>query len=148
MEGIAELQQAWQNLQPFIEAIIPLLKVIATVVGGAIVGAISLLFRVASWVFNQIASFINWVAGLLGGLGETIQWVAGLLGGLIDKVRDFIGIKGAVGDINQSATNRLFDEGRAGNNYTQSQYNNFNLSAASQLQPAMAGTNTWFEDNQ
>jgi TP901 family phage tail tape measure protein len=143
-EGIAQLQSAWENLQPFIAAITPLLQVIATVIGGAIVGAVSLLWRIFTAAFNAIAGLINWVAGLLGGLGETIQWIAGGLAGLIDKAAQLIGMKGAIGEMNSSVTNRLFDEGRAGANYTQSQYNNFNLSASNQLQPAMAGANTWF----
>jgi len=143
-EGIAQLQSAWENLQPFIAAITPLLQAIATVIGGAIVGAVSLLWRIFTAAFNAIAGLINWVAGLLGGLGETIQWIAGGLAGLIDKAAQLIGMKGAIGEMNSSVTNRLFDEGRAGGNYTQSQYNNFNLSASNQLQPAMAGANTWF----
>jgi hypothetical protein len=45
MEGIEQLKQAWESLQPFITAIMPLLQAIATVVGGAIVGALSLLLE-------------------------------------------------------------------------------------------------------
>jgi Ca2+/Na+ antiporter len=82
-EGLELFRQAWENLQPFITAIMPLLKAIATIVGVVIVGNIWVLFRVASVVFNAIARLINWIAGLLGGLGETIQWLAGGLAGLI-----------------------------------------------------------------
>lgn len=107
MEGVEELKGAWENLQPFIQVIIPLLKAIATVVGGAIVGALSLLFRVAAWVFKQIASFINWVADLLGGLGETIQWLADGLSGLLDKAAQFIGVKGQIDGANSSITQKM-----------------------------------------
>lgn len=119
MEGIEQLQQAWQNLQPFIAAITPLLKAIATVVGGAIVGALSLLFRVASWVFMQIASFINWVAGLLGDLGNTIQWLADGLAGLLDKAAQFIGMKGQIDGVNSSITQKWADRAMGGNTNTQ-----------------------------
>jgi len=119
MEGIEQLQQAWQNLQPFIAAITPLLQAIATVVGGAIVGALSLLFRVASWVFMQIASFINWVAGLLGDLGNTIQWLADGLAGLLDKAAQFIGMKGQIDGVNSSITQKWADRAMGGNTNTQ-----------------------------
>ena len=119
MEGIEQLQQAWQNIQPFIAAITPLLKAIATVVGGAIVGALSLLFRVASWVFMQIASFINWVAGLLGDLGNTIQWLADGLAGLLDKAAQFIGMKGQIDGVNSSITQKWADRAMGGNTNTQ-----------------------------
>lgn len=118
-EGIAQLQQAWQNLQPFIAAITPLLKVIATVVGGAIVGAVSLLWRIFTAAFNAIAGLINWVAGLLGGLGETIQWIAGGLSGLINKVAQFIGMKGQIDGANSSITQKWTDRVMGGNTNTQ-----------------------------
>lgn len=119
MEGVEELKGAWENLQPFIQVIIPLLKAIATVVGGAIVGALSLLFRVAAWVFKQIASFINWVADLLGGLGETIQWLADGLSGLLDKAAQFIGVKGQIDGANSSITQKWTDRAMGGNTNTQ-----------------------------
>ena len=119
MEGIEQLQQAWQNLQPFIQAIIPLLKAIATVVGGAIVGALSLLFRIAAWVFKQIASFINWVAGLLGDLGNTIQWLADGLSGLLGKAAELLGYKGKLNGMNTDITNKWMSQGSGGNTNTQ-----------------------------
>ena len=144
MEGIEQLQQAWQNLQPFIAAITPLLMAIATVIGGAIVGALSLLFRVAAWVFEQIASFINWVAGLLGGLGETIQWLADGLAGLIDKAAQFIGMKGQIDGVNSSITQRWADGAMGGNSVNNTQTNTFNLASDMQLAPAMQSTQTYF----
>lgn len=143
-DGLQQLAQAWEALQPLIQALTPLIKFLAELIGGVIVAALAVLFTVASTVFNAIASFINWVCGLLGEMGSIIQWCADLLGGLISKAMDFIGLKGQIGDINTDTTNRLFDEGRAGGNYTQSQYNNFNLSAANQLQPAMSAANSSF----
>ena len=118
-EGIAQLQQAWQNLQPFIKAITPLLQVIATVIGAVIVGAVSLLWRFFAAAFNAIAGLINWVAGLLGGLGETIQWIAGGLAGLIDKAAQFIGMKGQIDGVNSSITQKWADRAMGGNTNTQ-----------------------------
>ena len=128
MDGLAQLQSAWQNLQPFIAAITPLLKAIATVIGVVIVGNIWVLFRVASVVFNAIASLINWIAGLLGGLGETIQWLAGGLAGLIDKAAQFIGMKGQIEGVNSSITQKWADRAMANGstvNNSQTNYNTF-----------------------
>lgn len=119
MDGIAQLQSAWENLQPFIKAITPLLEVIATVIGGVIVGAVSLLWRLFTAAFNAIAGLINWVAGLLGGLGETIQWLADGLGGLIDKAAQFIGMKGQIDGVNSSITQKWADRAMGGNTNTQ-----------------------------
>ena len=119
MDGIAQLQQAWQNLQPFIAAITPLLKVIATVIGVVIVGAIAVLWQMFTAAFNAIAGLINWVAGLLGDLGETIQWIAGGLAGLIDKAAQFIGMKGQIEGVNSSITQKWADRAMGGNTNTQ-----------------------------
>lgn len=119
MDGIAQLQSAWENLQPFIAAITPLLQAIATVIGGAIVGAVSLLWRMFTAAFNAIAGLINWVAGLLGGLGDTIQWIAGGLAGLIDKAAQFIGMKGQIESVNSSITQKWADRAMGGNTNTQ-----------------------------
>jgi hypothetical protein len=119
MDGLAQLQSAWQNLQPFITAIMPLLKAIATIVGVVIVNNIWVLFRVASVVFNAIASLINWIAGLLGGLGETIQWLAGGLSSLIDKAAQFIGMKGQIASTNESMMQGWLNRGGGGTNNTQ-----------------------------
>ena len=119
MDGIAQLQSAWENLQPFIAAITPLLQAIATVIGGAIVGAVSLLWRMFTAAFNAIAGLINWVTGLLGGLGETIQWIADGLSGLIDKALQFIGMKGQIEGVNSSITQKWADRAMGGNTNTQ-----------------------------
>ena len=119
MDGIAQLQSAWENLQPFIKAITPLLQAIATVIGVVIVGAVSLLWRMFTAAFNAIAGLINWVAGLLGGLGETIQWIAGGLAGLIDKAAQFIGMKGQIDGVNSSITQKWADRAMGGNTNTQ-----------------------------
>ena len=126
MDGIAQLQQAWQNLQPFITAITPLLQAIATVIGGAIVGAVSLLWRVFTAAFNAIAGLINWVTGLLGGLGETIQWIAGGLSGLIDKALQFIGMKGQIEGVNSSITQKWADRAMANGNTVNNSQTNYN----------------------
>jgi phage-related protein len=135
MEGVEELKGAWENLQPFIQAVMPLLQAIATVVGGAIVGALSILFRVASWVFKQIASFINWVAGLLGDLGNTIQWLADGLSGLLGKAAELLGYKGKLNGMNADITNKWMSQGSGGNNNTVTQNNSFTFTNPNQYAP-------------
>ena len=144
MDGIAQLQQAWQKLQPFIAAITPLLQVIATVIGAVIVGAVAILWQMFTAAFNAIAGLINWVAGLLGGLGETIQWLADGLAGLIDKAAQFIGMKGQIDGVNSSITQRWADGAMGGNSVNNTQTNTFNLASDMQLAPAMQSTQTYF----
>ena len=144
MDGIAQLQQAWQNLQPFIAAITPLLQVIATVIGAVIVGAVAILWQMFTAAFNAIAGLINWVAGLLGGLGETIQWIADGLTGLIDKAAQFIGMKGQIDGVNSSITQKWADGAMGGNSVNNTQTNTFNLASDMQLAPAMQSTQTYF----
>lgn len=143
-EGIAQLQSAWKNLQPFIAAITPLLQVIATVIGAVIVGAIAALWQMFTAAFNAIAGLINWVTGLLGGLGETIQWIAGGLAGLIDKAAQFISMKGQIEGVNSSITEKWADRAMGGNNVNNTQTNTFNLASDTQLAPAMQSTRTYF----
>lgn len=127
MGGIAQLQSAWKNLQPFITAMTPLLQAIATVIGVVIVGAVAALWQMFTAAFNAIAGLINWVAGLLGGLGETIQWIAGGLAGLIDKAAQFIGMKGQIASTNDSMVQGWLNGGGGGStvNNSQTNYNTF-----------------------
>ena len=127
MDGIAQLQSAWKNLQPFIAAITPLLQAIATVIGAVIVRAVATLWQMFTTAFNAIAGLINWVAGLLGGLGETIQWIAGGLAGLIDKAAQFIGMKGQIASTNESMVQGWLNGGGGGStvNNSQTNYNTF-----------------------
>lgn len=144
-EGLAQLASAWENVQPFIEALMPLLEKIATLIGGVIVGAISLLFRVASWVFMQIAGFINWVTDLLSGFAGAIQWVSDLLGGLIDKAMNFIGLKNEITGVNTAVTQGIAERTLAGSSTTtQSQSNTFNLTNPNQFAAASASAQTFF----
>lgn len=149
MGGIAQLQSAWENLQPFIAAITPLLQAIATVIGGAIVGAVSLLWRMFTAAFNAIAGLINWVAGLLGGLGETIQWIANGLSGLIDKALQFIGMKGQIESVNSSITEKWAARAMGGNTNTQNiNVGSINVPTASDVGAgigSLATTPTYFD---
>jgi phage-related protein len=144
MDGIAQLQSAWENLQPFIAAITPLLQAIATVIGGAIVGAVSLLWRMFTAAFNAIAGLINWVAGLLGGLGDTIQWIAGGLAGLIDKAAQFIGMKGQIASTNESMVQGWLNRGSGGGTVNNSQTNYNTFTNPNQWGATNEGNNAFF----
>jgi phage-related protein len=143
MDGIAQLQSAWENLQPFITAIMPLLQFIATIIGGAIVGAVSILWRIFTAAFNAIAGLINWVAGLLGGLGETIQWIANGLSGLIDKALQFIGMKGEISGVNTSITQGWADKAMAGGSVNVTQNNEYTFTNPMQYGAAASTNNDW-----
>ena len=129
----------------FFNAALPLLKVIATVIGGAIVGAVSLLWRIFTAAFNAIAGLINWVAGLLGGLGETIQWLAGGLSSLIDKAAQFIGMKGQIASTNDSFIQGMMNRGRS-NNVNNTQNNNYTFTNPIQYPPVAKTNNQLFAD--
>ena len=118
-EGLAQLASAWEKIAPIVDALMPLFKNVALLLGSVIVGAVSLLWRFFTAAFNAIAGLINWVAGLLGGLGETIQWIAGGLSGLIDKALQFIGLKGQIEGVNSSITQKWAERAMGGNTNTQ-----------------------------
>lgn len=147
LAGVAKLQSAWQNLQPFISAITPLLQFIAQLIGGVIVGAIGILFRVAMAAFNGIAGVINIVASALGEVGNLIEWIAGGLSGLISKAQAFLGMKGEISGLNSSITdgwvNRWSDSGGT----TNTQNNTYNLTNPNQLGAAASSSNTFFAYN-
>ena len=124
MNGLNLLAGAWYNLQPLISALFPLLKFIATIIGGAIVGVIWVLFRVASFVFNVIASLVNGIAYALGKMGDLIHWCADKLVGLIGKAKEYLGLQdqmqeGAVGNATSEWAQRAIS-GQGNNTY----YNN------------------------
>ena len=144
-EGLAQLASAWENIQPLISAVMPLLERVATLLGGLIVGAVSLLFRAFMAAFNTIAGVINWVTDLVSGLAGVIGWVSDLLGGLIDKALNFIGLKSEIGGVNTSITQGWADAAMGGGGNTNTQNNTFNLAGGSQLFPAMQSSNSFFD---
>lgn len=95
-QGLDFLADAWQRIQPFITALGPPIKLIATLIGGTIVEALSMFFSMAAWVFRAVAGFIDTVASALQKVGEFIQWCADGLAGLINKAKDFLGMKGEI----------------------------------------------------
>lgn len=108
--GVKSLQEAWANLQPFIAAIMPLVSFLAELVGGLLVGAVVILFQVASSIFAGIASLIEMVTGLMKGLGEIIQWCADQLVSFLNwvdsgikKVQSFLGLSTQVGGMGGGA---------------------------------------------
>lgn len=90
--GLEQLAEAWQHLQPFIQAIIPGLELIAKIVGVVIVTAIGILLGVASVVFTAIAGLVNTVARALEKVAEFIHWCADGLSSLIGKAKEFLGM--------------------------------------------------------
>lgn len=113
-DGLGHLAKAWENIQPFIEALTPLIKKVAEFIGGLVVGALAILFNYVSLVFNFWAQVIDWVAKKLGGLAETVKWVADCIGGLIDKAAEFIGMKGSIEATNRAAASASGNGGGGG----------------------------------
>ena len=147
MSGLDQLAQAWESLQPFIEAIMPLLEFVAQLIGGAIVVALSLLVRMWATGFNTIASFINMVCGLLGTLGEIIKTIAGGLSGIIDQALEFLGLSGNISGVNMSAMNSLVPAPSFSYGGNNTQNNTYNFSSPTQLYPAQKSNNLFFQRN-
>jgi phage-related protein len=142
-EGLAQLASAWKNIQPLISAVMPLFVRVATLLGGVIVGAVSLLFRAFMAAFNAIAGVINWVTDLVSGLAGVIGWVSDLLGGLIDKALNFIGIKSEIGSVNTSITQGWADKAMAGGSVNVTQNNEYTFTNPMQYGAAASTNNDW-----
>ncbi len=94
MSGLQMLQEAWIALQPLIQALIPILQIIANIVGSVIVAAVLYFWNLATTAFQAVAAVIEGVASVLGKVGELIQWCADGLASLINKAKEFIGMQG------------------------------------------------------
>lgn len=86
-QGLSFLADAWQNLQPIIEALMPILGAVAEVVGGTLVEVASMFFTAFAYAFRAVAAIIDFVASVLKELLNTGEWVLNTLSGLVDSVR-------------------------------------------------------------
>ena len=120
--GLELLADAWNDICPFIEKELPLLEAVANLVGGVIVGALTVLLTVASGVFATIALLIRGVAAGLEQVAEFIQWCADGLNTLIDKAKEFLGMSGEL-DAHNSALERMTSNAFS---YSTTQNNTFN----------------------
>ena len=120
--GLELLADAWNDICPFIEKELPLLEAVANLVGGVIVGALTVLLTVASGVFATIALLIRGVAAGLEQVAEFIQWCADGLNTLIDKAKEFLGMSGEL-NAHNSALERMTSNAY---NYSMTQSNTFN----------------------
>jgi len=142
--GLESLRQAWENIQPFITALMPLIKIVAQLIGGLLVANLVFMWDRFTAAFNAIAGLIEWVTGLLGGLGSMIQSIGNALGGIIDKAKEFIGMGGAISSVNSSVVQRMWDSGTGQGSVTQSQNNTYNLPSMEALPAAQNASNSWF----
>lgn len=120
--GLELLADAWNDICPFIEKELPLLEAVANLVGGVIVGALTVLLTVASGVFATIALLIRGVAAGLEQVAEFIQWCADGLNTLIDKAKEFLGMSGEL-NAHNSALERMTSNAYS---YSMTQSNTFN----------------------
>nr|DAF86146.1 MAG TPA: tail length tape measure protein [Myoviridae sp. ct17M4] len=119
--GLELLANAWNDICPFIEKELPLLEAVANLVGGVIVGALTVLLTVASGVFATIALLIRGVAAGLEQVAEFIQWCADGLNTLIDKAKEFLGMSGEL-NAHNSALERMTSNAYS---YSMTQSNTF-----------------------
>lgn len=91
-DGVDKFGQAWENIQPFIEVITPLLKIIAEVIGVLIVGAVLTLWNLWTAAFKSMMWLVERLTAVLGWCGEMMKIIWGYLGDLIGGLRTFFGL--------------------------------------------------------
>jgi len=108
--GLEKLSIAWENLGHGIEAITPLLQVIAQIVGTVLVKAFEGLLVVGSWVFNGLATLIKWVTDLIDIFASAVKICANELAYLIDLAKQalqFLGLVNVSSGLNGGAVDRI-----------------------------------------
>ena len=73
--AVDSLKQTWKNLQPAIQAILPIIKTIAEFIGGVLIGVIKILWDIGVAAFGAIASAAETVTSVIGGSIGAIQTV-------------------------------------------------------------------------
>lgn len=115
--AIASLKEAWEQLQPVIELLKPVLKAIAEIVGVLIVGAIIGLLTIASAAFRAIAGVIETVSYALSTVAGWVQTCADGVAGFIGKVenailkaKELLGLGGKMSGINTGWVDRMANQ--------------------------------------
>ena len=126
-QGVAEWTEAFETLKPVLQGI-------ATIIGSALVAAITSLFTIGSRVFRDLGDLVNTVASAVRTLYD---W----LSAVVNKVLEFIGLKAqfdAAGSAAESFSQRVI-------NVNTQQSNQFNLASSDELAPAMQSTSYGLE---
>ncbi len=123
MNGIELLKGAWYNIQPAIQALIPLLSLIANMIGLVVVNGIYIFWTVATNAFNAVASVIN-------GVAYAISAVVGWIDTAITKVKELLGLQSK---INGSVTSNWISNWHNSRNQTQNNTYNFGSSSENVL---------------
>jgi TP901 family phage tail tape measure protein len=110
--GLKDLGEAFQNLQPFIEAITPLLQVIIELVGTVLVWAFKTALLMGAGAFRIIAGLIEAASEVARDFGNAVKWVANELEyliGLAMKAFEWLGlIESKSAGLNATAVNSMF----------------------------------------
>ena len=126
-QGVAEWTEAFETLKPVLQGI-------ATIIGSALVAAITSLFTIGSRVFRDLGDLVNTVASAVRTLYD---W----LSAVVNKVLEFIGLKAqfdAAGSAAESFSQWVI-------NVNTQQSNQFNLASSDELAPAMQSTSYGLE---
>jgi hypothetical protein len=138
--GLKDLGEAFQNLQPFIEAITPLLQVIIELVGTVLVWAFKTALLMGAGAFRIIAGLIEAASEVARDFGNAVKWVANELEyliGLAMKAFEWLGlIESKSAGLNATAVNSMFG-GRlkGGDTNTVTQNNSFTFTNPNQYAP-------------
>lgn len=109
--GIEDLKQAWENLAPFIEAITPLLQVMAGFIGSVLIWVVHTLGLMGAGAFKMITTAIEVASEVLEDFGAAVKWVANELAYLIDLAKQalqYLGLVNSSSGLNATAVDRMF----------------------------------------
>jgi hypothetical protein len=138
--GLKDLGEAFQNLQPFIEAITPLLQVIIELVGTVLVWAFKTALLMGAGAFRIIAGLIEAASEVARDFGNAVKWVANELEyliGLAMKAFEWLGlIENKSAGLNATAVNSMFGgKLKGGDTNTVTQNNSFTFTNPNQYAP-------------
>jgi hypothetical protein len=147
-DGIKDIGQAFQNLEPYIEAISPLVQVIIEAIGTVLVWAVKTLWLLAVTAFRMIAGAIEIASQILedfgAGVKKVTEWVVDLINKVADALIQLGIMEKKVDGLNGEVVDKMFAGKLKGGGTTNTQTNTYILQNPQELRTAQAGSNTFF----
>lgn len=93
-QALGDLSAAWRDLQRAVAPLMPVLKVVASVIGVTVVVAIGAAIGIVAAIIAAFARLIGWVARVAGGFASMVSQVIGAMSSFVGSVAS--GISSAV----------------------------------------------------
>ena len=139
IDGVQKFQQAWTDLQPLIQAIQPLVDMLADAIGQGLVQAVANAWNLFSVAFNGMASLAANVGLTVEKVASAVEWLSSALSGAIGKLQEFVGLSGSIGSVGD-VVGHIYSPSTT----SQEQNITFNINSEDQITPAMNSANTFF----